>query len=106
MPPRLARVAFAETFHRGLTPLGSPEFHLISQPRTRFFLALAAFLAWIGYLGYLVAITRDPIILSRPQFLPANVYVLAQLTGNENPDKTVSFIEVPWSADGMGPAIV
>ena len=47
-------------------------------PRVRLVLSGSLFLAWIGYLAYLVAITRNPVILSRPQFLEANVYVLAE----------------------------
>lgn len=68
--------------------------------RLRFFVTLAVFVAWLGFLGYLVAITRDAVLLSRPQFLPANVYVLAQLTGADSPDEKVTITEVSWAADG------
>ncbi len=56
-------------------------------PRVRLVLASTFFLAWIGYLAYLVAITRNPVILSRPQFLVADAYVVAQLEPAYAPEK-------------------
>lgn len=78
----------------------------MGSPRTRFYLALVGFLGWVSYLGYLVALTRDPVILSRPQFLPANLYVLAQIPGDENPRDAITLTHVPWSADGLGSELV
>ena len=44
-------------------------------------LALSAVLlaCWIGYLAYLSATTTHPIVLSRPQFLSADLYVIAEV---------------------------
>jgi len=50
--------------------------------RIRFILALCLFTAWIGWLGYLAFTTRGQIVLSRPQFLVANVKVVASLAGD------------------------
>jgi hypothetical protein len=53
------------------------------------------FAGWIGYLGYLVAATRNPIVLSRPQLLVSNVVV----TGKADEDRrTVTVKEVLWPA--------
>lgn len=51
----------------------------MDSPRARIGVAAALFIGWILYLFYLVAITRDPIILSRPQILVADVCVIAKL---------------------------
>jgi hypothetical protein len=47
-------------------------------------LALAAvlFACWIGYLAYLAWTTTHPIVLSRGQFLSANLYVIAAVKAN------------------------
>lgn len=42
------------------------------------------FFGWIGYLGYLVAETRNPIILSRPQFLVSSLDVVATRNGPDS----------------------
>ena len=68
-------------------------------PKVRLILAGSLFLAWIGYLGYLVAITRNPVILSRPQFLVADAYVLAKLESapkGEHPADKIQVMEVLW----------
>lgn len=67
--------------------------------KLRLAVATAAFLAWLGWLGYLVFQSRDPVILSRPQFLVANLHVIASLTGAEKPDAKVKVLEVIWTAD-------
>ena len=41
------------------------------------------FAGWIGYLAYLVAATRNPIILSRPQFLVSGLDVVATRKGDD-----------------------
>lgn len=50
----------------------------------RLWLALTAllFAAWIGWLGYLVATTIHPVILSRPQFLAADLVVIGDVGGD------------------------
>jgi len=42
------------------------------------------FAGWIGYLGYLVAATRNPIVLSRPQFLVSRLDVIATRKGDDS----------------------
>lgn len=71
-------------------------------PKQRLLLAGFCFLAWIGYLGYLVSITRDPVILSRPQFLVADAYVLAELQAGadeDHPKREVKILKVYWAKD-------
>lgn len=57
-------------------------------------LATAAFLAWIGFLLFLVVSTRHPIILSRPQFLVSTFDVIARVDSLDNPNVTIE--EVHW----------
>ena len=67
------------------------------SPRMRLLVAACLFIGWIGYLAYLVAITRHPVILSRPQFLVADVYVLAELDGSQDsPNRTIRVRKVYW----------
>jgi hypothetical protein len=65
-------------------------------------LALAAvfFLAWIGWLAYLVAITENAVILSRPQFLVADLWVIADVVADSKgqPGRTITVRELVWSA--------
>jgi hypothetical protein len=42
------------------------------------------FAGWIGYLSYLVAATRNPIVLSRPQFLVSGLDVIATRKGDDS----------------------
>ena len=59
--------------------------------RIRLLLAAGLFLAWIGWLAYLAATTTHPVVLSRPQFLVANLHVIADLKGGaEHPDAEVT----------------
>jgi hypothetical protein len=37
------------------------------------------FVGWISYLAYLAATTTEPMVLSRPQFLVADLYVIADV---------------------------
>jgi len=62
------------------------------------------FLAWIGYLVYLAAMTTRPVVLSRPQFLVAELYVIAELrTGLTEavPAEEATIREVVWSASPL-----
>jgi hypothetical protein len=65
-------------------------------------LALAAifFLAWIGWLAYLVAISQNVVILSRPQLLVADLWVIGDVAAEPDgrPRSTISIREVVWSA--------
>jgi hypothetical protein len=68
-------------------------------------LAVAAllFMCWIGYLAYLAATTTQPIVLSRPQFLIADLYVVATVAANpkmeDEPADEVTVKQVVWSAN-------
>ena len=69
-------------------------------PKLRLILTSLLFISWIGYLAYLVSITRHPVILSRPQFLVADIYVLAELGGTkQSPDGKIRVTEVLWPTD-------
>ena len=46
-------------------------------PKARLVVSAMLFLAWIGFLAYLVAHTRDPVILSRPQLAVSSVVIVA-----------------------------
>jgi hypothetical protein len=79
-------------------------------------LAVAAvlFAFWIGFLGYLIwrsslpvlrstAAAREPIVLSRPQFLEADLYVVVEVAVDPaepgEPSNDVKVKEVIWSAN-------
>jgi hypothetical protein len=68
----------------------------------RLAVAVVLFACWIGYLAYLAATTTQPIVLARPQFLAADVYLVALMaadpaTPNE-PSNEVTVKKVVWSA--------
>jgi hypothetical protein len=60
-------------------------------------LAVAAglFAAWIGYLAFLALTASHPTVLSRPQFLVADLWVIAEVDGPEGP---VTVREVVYAA--------
>ena len=70
-------------------------------PKVRLIVAGCLFAGWIGYLAYLVSITRNPVLLSRPQFLAAELYVLAELSGDADkyPDRSIRVLKVVWPKD-------
>jgi hypothetical protein len=47
--------------------------------RVRLAVCALLFLGWISWLVYLSATTTRPVVLSRPQFLAADLYVIAEL---------------------------
>jgi len=59
-------------------------------------LAVAAglFAAWIGYLAFLALTTSHPVVLSRPQFFVADLWVVADV---ESPDGPVTVREVVYA---------
>jgi hypothetical protein len=66
--------------------------------RVRFFVVAGLFVLWLGYLAYLVAVTpREPVLLCRPQFLIADVVVLAHV---DAVDKPIRVEEVFWAPAG------
>ena len=50
----------------------------------RLAVAAALFLGWIGYLGYLAATIRNPVVLSLPQFTVSERDVIATCKGGNN----------------------
>ncbi|HBI42969.1 MAG TPA: hypothetical protein DDY78_08940 [Planctomycetales bacterium] len=50
----------------------------------RLVITAVLFAGWIGYLGYLVAATRNSIVLSRPQFLVSGLDVIATRKGDDS----------------------
>jgi len=61
------------------------------------------FIGWIGYLAYLAATTTQPVVLSRPQFLAADLYVVAALTSDPaataKPAEEIVVKQFNWSAN-------
>lgn len=62
----------------------------------RFVAAAILLCGWLGWLGWLAFTATDPIILSRPQFLVADAWVLARVEGDEFPSKIAAINEVTW----------
>ena len=59
-------------------------------PKARVGVAAALFVGWLSFLLYLVIVTRDPIIVSRPQILVSNLCILAKIEerdGRPAPDE-------------------
>jgi hypothetical protein len=54
------------------------------------------FAAWMGYLAHLVLESRSPVILSRPQFLIANVVVTADVQQPADAPVQVTIRKVWW----------
>src|SRR5215470_1376290 len=71
----------------------------MTYPRLRLAVAVCLFLGWIGFLVYLVARTRDPVILSRPQFLEADAIVVVEIKEKDGvPQPDVIVKETLWPA--------
>ena len=69
-------------------------------PKARLVVSGLLFVGWILFLLYLVTITRDPVILSRPQILVANLCVLAKIDERDGrPAPEVRVTKILWSAD-------
>jgi len=69
-------------------------------PKARIAVAALLVVGWLGYLLVLVAMTRDPVVLSRPQILVSNLIVLAKIDAHEGgPNPRVHVKKVLWSAD-------
>jgi hypothetical protein len=59
----------------------------------------ALFLAWIGYMAYQAfTLPRPNIVLSRPQFLVADLWVIAHIENTDDPTITVK--ECVYAAEG------
>ncbi len=73
-------------------------------PKARLVVSALLFLAWLGFLLYMFFETGT-IILSRPQFLLAQVYVVAHVhVGGraEASNGRATIVEVLWSSDDAG----
>src|SRR5262245_3734318 len=69
-------------------------------PKARIVVAAFLLIGWLGYLVVLVAMTRDPVVLARPQILVSNLCVLAKIDAHEGgPNPRVHVTKVLWSAD-------
>ena len=69
-------------------------------PKARIVVAALLLIGWLGYLFVLVAMTRDPVILSRPQILVSNLCVLAKIDEHEGgPNPRVRVTKVLWAVD-------
>jgi hypothetical protein len=70
-------------------------------PKARLVVSACLFLAWLGFLLYLVIDSRK-VVLSKPQFLVAQLYAIIEATagnpGDVHPDATVTVTQVLWSA--------
>jgi hypothetical protein len=67
-------------------------------PKARLAVSAGLFLAWIGFLLYLVVQTREPVILSRPQLNVSSLVVVAEVMEKDGrPLPTVSVKKVVWS---------
>ena len=75
--------------------------------KLRLAVAVCLFVGWISWLAYLVATTRNPVILSRPQFIVADLWIRCQLEGVGNtPQPTLVVREVLWARDPKDQGIV
>jgi hypothetical protein len=64
--------------------------------------AAGLFVAWLGYLAYLAATTRKPIVLSRPQFLVADLIVVAEV---DRLDGQPTVRQVVWPEGDKAPDV-
>jgi hypothetical protein len=73
-------------------------------PKARLVVSGGLFLTWIGFLVYLVARTRDPVILSRPQLVVASAVVVADIQEKDGrPMPTVTIKRVAWALGHADP---
>jgi hypothetical protein len=72
----------------------------MGSAKLRLYVAAGLFLAWIGYLAYLVFLSQPQVVLSKPQFMVASLHIFGQLTGgSEKPDDKVKVSAISWTAD-------
>jgi hypothetical protein len=67
--------------------------------RMRLVLAIVLFAGWIGWLAYLVIVTRDSVVLSRPQFLVSTLDVVADIDSREGNPPPITVREVHWPTE-------
>ena len=70
-------------------------------PKARLAVAACLLIGWILYLGVLVYLTRGGVVLSKPQFLIAQLYIVVDLTDGtrSGPAPNINVEKVLWSAD-------
>jgi hypothetical protein len=69
------------------------------SPRWRLILAAAAFVAWMGWLGYAALVKSDDPIVSHAQAAAAPVAVVAEVpAGDGGPGRTATVVEA-WSGE-------
>src|SRR5262245_14134788 len=75
--------------------------------RVRLTVTALLFLGWVGFLVYLSATTTRPVVLSRPQFLAADAYVIAGLQRGSGkadaPAEEAVVRQVIWAHPGDEP---
>ena len=75
-------------------------------PKARLVVSACLFLAWLGFLGFLVYQSRNLVVLSRPQFLIAQMYVVVEVRDDGGkPDPNVAVHEVLWVAEPADAAL-
>ena len=72
------------------------------RQRLAFLGALGLFVAWLGWLAYLVVTTRTPVVLSRPQFLVSAVDVVARIDQVGDGPQQLTVQRVLWSGAEEG----
>lgn len=75
------------------------------SPRGRLVLFSLLFLAWIGWLGYLVSKTRDPIVLSRPQILVSNYVAVLRIGDKDGKPSSETVVVETLKQPTAGPAL-
>lgn len=75
-------------------------------PKARLVVSACLLLGWLGFLFYLV-LESNTVILSKPQFAIAQVFVVAQVRDRDGrPDPRVTVEEVIWPGDPASSALV
>jgi hypothetical protein len=75
-------------------------------PKARLAVAFCLFVGWLGFLGLLVFQSRNLVVLSRPQFLIAQMYVVVEVRDDRGkPDPDVIIEEVLWVAEPVDAAL-
>jgi hypothetical protein len=72
----------------------------MTRPRAAFLAAAALFLLWIAFLAYQALAGRDPLVLSRPQLLVADLVVTARVDDLGEGPVAVTVREVHYAAAG------
>jgi hypothetical protein len=75
-------------------------------PKARVIVAACLFLGWLGFLLYLVVNSRT-VVLSKPQFMRAQVYAIAEIQGKGRIlTGHAQIVEILWCADAADQKLV